>query len=155
MEITFNHNFYVLNIDENFNYDFLESQIIDKLTNYYYPKTFKDLFISEKGNNIEALEFNLIYNNVEKILLYKKKRAKSTLKQLSFTFHIPVPKNSDVTWGIPDENFLSNNIMSKILLDDFEILDYPEYENCSNIEDYFIQSIILGIKKTVGEIPIQ
>ncbi|PXY43033.1 hypothetical protein [Flavobacterium hydrophilum] len=59
MEIAFNHNFYVRNMDENFNYDFIENQNHDKLTNCYYPKTIKDLFMIEKGNEIENLEFNL------------------------------------------------------------------------------------------------
>ena len=102
-------------------------------------------------NDIEDLEFNLIYNNVQKILVYKKRRLQNKQKHLSYTIHIPVPKKSEVIWGINDENFLSNAVMSKILLDDFEILDHPAYQDFSNTEDYFIQSIILGIKKIVEE----
>lgn len=149
MEIVFNHNFYVMNMDENFDYDFLEKEIIDQLNNHHYPKTFKELFLTK--NDIEDLEFNLIYNNVQKILVYKKRRLQNKQKHLSYTIHIPVPKKSEVIWGIKDENFLSNAVMSKILLDDFEILDHPAYQDFSNTEDYFIQSIILGIKKIVEE----
>lgn len=147
MEIRFNHNFYVMNIDEDFNYDSIENKIIDKLLKYHYPKTFEDVFKKVKDDNTWDLEFNLIYNNVKKILIYKKQRVIKKQKYISYTIHIPVPTKADVSWGIELENFISNNIMSKISLDDFEILNHPEYQDYNNINDYFVESIFLGIKE--------
>ena len=146
----FNHSFYVMNIDENFNYDLVENNLIDKLCKYYDSKSLKDVFKITEDDNAWDLEFNLIYNNVEKILVYKKKRIAKKEKLVSYTIHIPVPKKIDVVWGIERENFISNNVMNKIALDDFEILDHLDYEKYNNIDDYFIESIFLAIKKIAG-----
>ncbi|OXB16862.1 Imm9 family immunity protein [Flavobacterium reichenbachii] len=146
MEIRFNHNFYVMNIDENFDYDSIENLIIDKLDKYYHPKKIRDIFKIEYGDSAWDLEFNLIYNNVDKILVYKKKKVVKKENYVSYTIHIPVPKNIDVVWGVEKENFISNNVMNKIVLDDFEILNHPKYENYINIYDYFADSIVLAIK---------
>lgn len=143
MEIRFNHNFYVMNMDDDFDYDSFENKLIDKLKKYYYPKTFNEIFKIKK-NETWDIEFDLTYNNVEDILVYKKNKMVKDEDYILYRIHIPVPKKGEIYWGIEEDNFISN--IGKANIDYFNIVKRPDLNDFINLHLYLIECILLGIK---------
>lgn len=147
MEIRFNQSFYVMNIDDDFDYEGFENKLLKKLTSSYTPKSLEEVFKVKEDNRIVDVEFDIIFNNVKDILVYKKKTIKKKQNYILYTIHIPVPKRNDISWGANENNFISNDFLSKISIKDFEILNHPDYGNFETLNNFFIECSFLGIKK--------
>lgn len=149
MEIRFNHSFYVMNMDDNFDYDSFENKIIEKLNKDYDVKRLEAIF-KINNENLWDIEFDLIYNNVEEILVYKKRQIVKKEKCLLYKIHIPVPKKKEIYWGIEEENFLANN--AKLNLDNFSLVKKSDLNDFSDINTYLIDCVFLAIKNIIYSI---
>lgn len=149
MEIRFNHNFYVMNMDDNFDYDSFENKINEKLYKDYDTKRLEAIFRTN-NENLWDIEFDLIYNDVEEILVYKKRQIIKEEKCLLYKIHVPVPKKKEIYWGIEEVNFLSNK--GKLNLDNFSVVKKSDLNHFSDINAYLIDCVLLAIKNIISSI---
>ena len=68
----------------------------------------------KNAKNIESLqdwtlEFSIIYNNIDNLVLSRKNRSYPKEKYKSVVIHIPIPTKDIVSWGVEPEQHINNN----------------------------------------------
>lgn len=144
MDILFMHNFQVIGVDDILDLNLIEKEIENDFSNIYNESFDKKI----KGWNIEL---NLIYNNAENILIFKKGKKDIENQHITYTVHLPIPKTGNVSWGMDDSSFIGDVVDNKLSMKNFYVLDRPPYESFKGIDSYLVHCTYLGLKKIFEE----
>lgn len=138
------HNFQVIGIDSILDLNFIEKEI---------EKDFSNIYDESFDRKIEnwGIELNLVYNNADNILLFKKGKKDLKNQQIIYTVHFPIPKKKDVSWGMNDSSFIGDVVDKKLNLKNFHVLDRPPYKSFNDMDSYIIHCTYLSLKKLLEE----
>jgi hypothetical protein len=144
MKTLFMHNFQVIGVDDILNLNFIEKEIEKDFSNIFNENFEKKI----KGWNIEL---NLIYNNAENILLFKKGKKDIDNQYITYTIHLPIPKKDNVSWGMDRSSFIGDVVDNKLNMKNFYVLNRPPYSSFTDMNSYLVHCVYLVLKKIFEE----
>lgn len=138
------HNFQVIGVD-----DILDLNFIERET----EKDFSNIFNERFDKKIKSwnIELNLIYNNTENILLFKKGKKDLDNLHITYTIHLPIPKKDHVSWGMDGRCFIGDIVDNKLNMKNFYVLNRPPYSSFNDMNSYLVHCIYLVLKKIFEE----
>ena len=144
MKTRINHSSYIIGfLDEGFDSDKI-SQFIKKETD----KILKSVHPPEL--NDWNLIFKIIYNNVDRIYLFRKSKSYSSEKYKEIVIHLPVPRKTEIKWGVNENQLIDTNFkFDNRYCDEIEV-DIGKYEEreiyiIENVWRAIVESLKLGI----------
>ncbi len=144
MKSRINHTSYIIDfLDVGFDSDkisqIIKNEVDKKLDSIKLPEL-----------NDWELNFNIVYNNVDKLYLFRKSRSYSSEKYKEVVIHLPIPKQTEKSWGVKENQLIKTNFESaKKNSDELEI-DYSMFNDretyiIENFKRAVLESLRLGI----------
>lgn len=79
----------------------LKKEVDEKLESIQYPEL-----------NHWELNFKAVYNNVDKIYLFRKSKSYPIEKYKEVVIHLPIPNQTEESWGVNKAQLINTNLKS-------------------------------------------